>query len=107
MKRSVRLLVGATLMLAPLLQQPAAAQPAGVEEGGLQQAQEVFLRAHSRLDTFRGESQFSTWLYAVTRSVTINRGMQARRRRDTIENPHEGPDPVDPALVRAHIKTLW
>ena len=53
-------------------------------------AQEVFLRAHSRLDSFRMESQFSTWLYTVTRSVTINRGMQAKRHRDRFKSANEG-----------------
>lgn len=42
-------------------------------------AQEVFLRVHTRLHTFRRESSFATWLYAVTRSVAINREKQARR----------------------------
>jgi RNA polymerase sigma-70 factor, ECF subfamily len=53
--------------------------PSREEAGDL--AQEVFLRVHSRLDTFRGESRFSTWLYQVARSVAINRGQAAERAR--------------------------
>jgi RNA polymerase sigma-70 factor (ECF subfamily) len=61
-------------------------------------AQEVFLRVHGRLSSFRGESRFSTWLYTVTRSVVINRGQAARRRRtDPLDELDPGAEPVEPA----------
>jgi RNA polymerase sigma-70 factor (ECF subfamily) len=60
-------------------------------------AQEVFLRIHERLASFRGESRFSTWLYTVTRSVVINRG-QANRRRQMEALDEEGAvEPAAPA----------
>jgi RNA polymerase sigma-70 factor (ECF subfamily) len=68
----------------------------GNREEATDLAQEVFLRVHSRLGSFRMESRFSTWLYTVVRSVAINRGIQARRRRETLENPYQGQGPVDP-----------
>jgi RNA polymerase sigma-70 factor, ECF subfamily len=34
--------------------------------------QEVFLRAFRRLCTYRGNSRFSTWLYAITRNHCLN-----------------------------------
>lgn len=34
--------------------------------------QEVFLRVHSALKSYRGEAQFGTWLYRVTFHQTIN-----------------------------------
>jgi RNA polymerase sigma-70 factor (ECF subfamily) len=60
-------------------------------------AQEVFLRIHERLASFRGESRFSTWLYTVTRSVVINRGQAARRRQMDPLDEAEAAEPVEPA----------
>lgn len=60
-------------------------------------AQEVFLRIHQRLASFRGESRFSTWLYTVTRSVVINRGQAARRRQTDPLDESEAAAPVEPA----------
>lgn len=60
-------------------------------------AQEVFLRVHERLHTFRLESRFSTWLYTVTRRTAINRG-QAERRREAVSLDQETmPEPNDPS----------
>jgi len=61
-------------------------------------AQEVFLRVHERLGSFRGDSRFSTWLYTVTRSVTINRGVAARRRQADPLDEEGMPEPVEPSL---------
>jgi RNA polymerase sigma-70 factor (ECF subfamily) len=59
----------------------------GRREEAADLAQEVFLRVHQRLDTFRFESSFATWLYLVTRSVTINRSISNRRRdADSIDD---------------------
>ena len=53
----------------------------GDREQALDLAQEVFLRLHEKIGTFRGESRFSTWLYTLARRVAINRGEAARLRR--------------------------
>ncbi len=60
-------------------------------------AQEVFLRVHDRLDSFRGDSRFSTWLYSVTRSVAINRGKSESRHGAASLDSDAMPPPVDPA----------
>jgi RNA polymerase sigma-70 factor (ECF subfamily) len=47
-------------------------------------AQVAFVKAYRRLDSFRGDSQFYTWLYRVAHNVA-NDAYQARRRRRTVE----------------------
>lgn len=69
----------------------------GDRQGAADLAQEVFLRVHERLGSFRSESRFSTWLYTVTRSVVINRGVAARRRQMDALDEEGAPEPIEPA----------
>jgi RNA polymerase sigma-70 factor (ECF subfamily) len=41
-------------------------------ERALDLAQEIFLLAFRRLDSFRGDARFGTWLYAITRNHCLN-----------------------------------
>lgn len=59
-------------------------------------AQEVFLRTHTRLASFRGDSRFTTWLYQVTRSVALNRLQSPARRRHESLDAENAIEPVDP-----------
>lgn len=43
-------------------------------------SQEIFVAAWRNLDRFRGESSFSTWLFALARNASIDRARRARRR---------------------------
>jgi RNA polymerase sigma-70 factor, ECF subfamily len=52
--------------------------------------QEVLLRLMSKLDTFRGESAFPTWLHRVT----VNAALGHRRKR-AVRQSHEVHDPLD------------
>ncbi len=43
-------------------------------------AQEAFLRAHRGLAEFRGDAKLSTWLYAITSRLCLNRLASGERR---------------------------
>ena len=45
----------------------------GEREAAADLAQDVFLKAHRHLDTFKGTSRFSTWLYTIVRNEGLNR----------------------------------
>ena len=48
-----------------------------------QVTQDVFLRACERIDTFRGESKFGTWLHRIAYNLTIE-----HRRHMRLSAPH-------------------
>jgi RNA polymerase sigma-70 factor (ECF subfamily) len=52
--------------------------------------QEVFLRMHERLASFRGEARFSSWLYRLAYNRTIE-----QRRRARLRLPHVPLDALD------------
>lgn len=47
-------------------------------------AQEAFVKAYKKIDTFRGDAQFYTWLYRIATNVA-NDHYDSRRRRRTRE----------------------
>jgi RNA polymerase sigma-70 factor (ECF subfamily) len=68
--------------------------------------QEVFLHAHRKLGSFRGDSSLGTWLYrlAVNHCLDFLRGRQARMTRVTDSLDDEGaaePAAVSPAVPTA------
>lgn len=48
------------------------ARMTGDRESAVDLAQDVFTRAFRNLDSFRGESKFTTWLYTITRNHCTN-----------------------------------
>ena len=44
-------------------------------------AQEVFLKAHRSLKSFRGDAEFGSWLYRITFNQTVNMKALARFRK--------------------------
>ena len=57
---------------------------AGEEELAMDFTQEAFVRAYQRLDQFRGDAAFSTWLHSITVSVSLNglRKVDRHRKRE-------------------------
>jgi RNA polymerase sigma-70 factor (ECF subfamily) len=50
-------------------------------------AQEVFVKIYRQLDSFRGDSKFSTWLYRITYNLSIDhRRKHARHGADDLDN---------------------
>lgn len=49
----------------------------GEREAAADLAQDVFLKAHRHLDTFKGSARFSTWLYTIVRHEGLNRLQRA------------------------------
>ena len=58
-------------------------------------SQDAFLRAFARLDSFRGESTFRTWLLQITQRVAFRAAARARRRAGEDEPVADGPADSD------------
>ena len=59
--------------------------------------QDVLLQVVRKLDTFRGESAFPTWLHRVT----VNAALAHRRKRANREQ-HQSTEPLDNVLTDGH-----
>ncbi len=67
--------------------------------------QEVFLRTHERLASFRGEARFSSWLYRLAYNRTLEYRRRARLRlphvpADTLADRYAGSGPFEGAAER-------
>lgn len=71
----------------------------GDRESAADLAQEVFLKAHRHLESFRGTSQFGTWLYSIVRNEALNRAKRtaapAESEEALIEVPSLEPGPEE------------
>jgi len=70
----------------------------GEREAAADLAQEVFLKAHRHLQSFRGTSQFGTWLYSIARNEAFNRAKRSalpvtESEEALIQVPALEPDP--------------
>jgi RNA polymerase sigma-70 factor (ECF subfamily) len=71
--------------------------------------QDVFVRVWNKLETFRGESSFSTWLHRVTVNLVLGRRKQLGIRRDRYHHDGEAvlertSSPERPAAIGAEFE---
>ena len=62
--------------------------------------QDAFVRAWEKLGTFRGDSQFSTWLHRLAVNVVLNDRESEGRRRDRHDEGIEDMDTISYGDVR-------
>lgn len=55
-------------------------------------AQDAFVQAWEKLDTFRGDSAFGTWLYRLAVNIVLQEKRSARRHRERIIHTADIPD---------------
>ena len=63
-------------------------------------AQETFIKAYRSLDSFRGASSFSTWLYRITTNLCIDRARAKKRRPQSAYSLDEPFDSDDASSTR-------
>ena len=75
----------------------------GDDELARDATQAAFVRAFQRLDQFRGEAAFSTWMHRITTSVTLNEIRKSRRHAsreraldEGLSHPARGPSRLEP-----------
>jgi RNA polymerase sigma-70 factor (ECF subfamily) len=76
---------------------------AGSHEDAADAAQDAFVQAYAKLDSFRGDAQFFTWLYRIAMNVALTR----RRRRRPVASldaakSTAGEEPMDAAAGPDH-----
>ena len=61
-------------------------------------AQEAFLRAYTRLSTFRRDASFSTWVNRIAMNTALNLVERNKRERTHLPQASSGTDGIDPLL---------
>ena len=78
---------------------------AGDEDLARDYTQEAFIRAYQRLDQFRGDSRFGTWLHSIAVSVTLNGLRRVKRNREREFALDSAPQVAGRADVGAEVRS--
>lgn len=62
--------------------------------------QEIFLQAHRKLESFRGESSLGTWLYRLAMNLCVDH-LRSRQTRSAAVTDSLDASPFDPAPTRS------
>ena len=68
-------------------------------EDALEAVQDAFLSVYRRIDSFRGESSFSTWLYKIALNSAYMK-LRSRARHDRVDSLEDLEDILDPGKIR-------
>ncbi len=68
-------------------------------EDALDAVQDAFLNVYRKIDTFRGESAFSTWLYKISLN-SVYMKLRSRGRHEQTESLDDLEEILDPAKIR-------
>jgi RNA polymerase sigma-70 factor, ECF subfamily len=78
----------------------------GRQEDARDAAQDAFLSAYRRLESFRGDAAFTTWLHriAVNACYDMLRKRRAELPLDEVPEPPAGPDPAEGASIAVDVQ---
>ena len=71
----------------------------GNSEDAADMTQEAFIKAYNSLQSFRGDSKFSVWLYRIVSNVCLD-FLRSKNRRPTVSLSVEDDDGEDTELLR-------
>ena len=71
----------------------------GNSEDAADMTQEAFIKAYNSLQSFRGDSKFSVWLYRIVSNVCLD-FLRSKNRRPTVSLSVEDDDGEDTDLLR-------
>lgn len=67
----------------------------GTKEEAEDMAQEVFVQVFKSIDSFRGDSKLSTWIYRIAMNLTKNRAKYLARRHQKSHSEIDSTEPKD------------
>jgi RNA polymerase sigma-70 factor (ECF subfamily) len=68
-------------------------------------AQDVFLKAFHKLDQFKGNARFSTWLYRIAYTTAVNQLNRRREYQSLADNEFESPEKTqEDAYIREAVR---